>query len=40
MMLHEALVRLKCPALRIEPIRTRVQHAAKHSAIDSPIAAG
>ncbi|RLS49095.1 MAG: hypothetical protein DWH87_04120 [Planctomycetota bacterium] len=38
MMLHEALVRLKCPAPRIEPIRTRVQNAAKHNAIDSPIA--
>ena len=38
MMLHEALVRLKCPAARIEPIRMRIQHAAKNVAIDSPIA--
>ena len=38
MMLHEALVRLKCPAARIEPIRTRIQHAAKNVAVDSPIA--
>ena len=38
MMLHEALVRLKCPAARIEPIRMRIQHAAKNVAIDSTIA--
>lgn len=38
MMLHEALVRMKCPAGRIEPIRMRIHRAAKDVAIDSPIA--
>lgn len=36
-MLHEAAVRLHCPAALIEPVRARVQHAAKEVAIDSPL---
>ena len=36
-MLHEACVRLKCPATRIEPIRTRLRHAAKDVGIDSSV---
>jgi len=36
-MLHEALVRMKCPTERIEPIRMRIRQAAKDVAIDSPV---
>lgn len=36
-MLHEAFVRLKCPAHQIEPIRTRLRRAAKEVGIDSAI---
>lgn len=37
LMLHEALVRLHCPAAWVEPIHSRVHRVAKEIAFDAPI---